>query len=114
MARRRPKSFAWRCKVRRVESNQAYFERVMADMMGRPGAPPPPVDSPSGGGDDGGMEARIAKLEQDIAVIKSNYSTKADVSDAKTDIIKWTVGAILVSQLLPAIPAVLRGFGLMP
>lgn len=72
---------------------------------------------------DGGMEARIAKLEalaektgdrlaaleRDVAVIRSNYSTKADVSDAKSSIIMWVVSAILLAQLLPAL---LKKFGL--
>lgn|GEM_PF-3044017 len=75
--------------------------------------PPPPTD----------MEARVAKLEaiaektaerlttleRDVAVIKSNYSTKADVAEAKNSVIMWVVSAILLAQLLPAI---LKKFGL--
>jgi len=81
------------------------------------------VDPPSGGGNDGGMDARIAKLEaiaeksgerltaleRDVAVIRSNYSTKADVSDAKASVIMWVVSAIFLAQLLPAL---LKRFGL--
>lgn len=69
------------------------------------------------------MEARVAKLEQDVAqikdkldsvatdvaVIKSNYSTKADVAEAKNSIIMWVVSAILLAQVLPGL---LRKFGL--
>lgn len=52
---------------------------------------------------------RLAKLEQDVAIIKSNYSTKADVSEAKNSIIMWVVSAIFLAQLLPPI---LKKFGL--
>lgn len=73
----------------------------------------------SGGGpphnDD--METRVAKLETDVAkikekidsvaidvaVIKSNYSTKADVAEAKNSIIMWVVSAVLLAQVLPMI-----------
>ena len=80
----------------------------------RPGGEPP---------DNGDMETRIAKLEsiaektsdrlaaleRDVAVIKSNYSTKADVAEAKNSVIMWVVSAILLAQMLPAL---LKKFGL--
>ena len=73
--------------------------------------------------DNGDMEARVAKLEtlaektseriaaieKDVAVIKSNYATKADIAEAKNSIIMWVVSAILLAQLLPPI---LKKFGL--
>lgn len=73
--------------------------------------------------DNGDMEARVAKLEtltektserliaieKDVAVIKSNYATKADIAEAKNSVIMWVVSAILLAQLLPAI---LKKFGL--
>ena len=90
--------------------------------------PEPPVDSTGDNGDDGRMEARLSKLETDVAavkidvtVIKANgatksdvaelkgmfaelrASTKADSADAKTAIILWVVGAIFIAQLLPSI-----------
>ena len=93
------------------------------------GAPAAGFDKGGGGGDDGGMEARIAKLEsiaqstdarltgieRDLAVVKSqidcfakHYASKADVSDAKNSIIMWVVSAVLLAQVLPVL---LKKFG---
>lgn len=69
-------------------------------------------DEPPGGSE---MEARIVKLEaladktverlgtleRDLAVIKSDYATKADISETKNSIVMWVVSAILLAQLLP-------------
>jgi len=76
------------------------------------------------------MDARVAKLEtlaektaerlnvieRDVAIIKSNYATKADIAgtradiaEAKNSIVMWVVSAVLLAQLLPA---VLKKFGL--
>ncbi|MBR8380737.1 hypothetical protein KDW20_33700 [Burkholderia cenocepacia] len=73
------------------------------------------LDTGDGGGNDGGMEERVKKLEatlttlqQDVAVMRANYATKADVeavktsvAEAKAAIIMWVVGAIFLAQLLP-------------
>lgn len=67
----------------------------------------------NGGGDD--MLQRIKDLEKDmgviktdLAVMKSNYATKSDVSDAKFSIIVWVVGAIFLAQLLPPIISAIK------
>jgi hypothetical protein len=83
------------------------------------------VDWMKGGGPPGGsdMEGRVEKLEslaektierltvldRDVAVIKSNYATKADIAEAKNGIIVWVVSAIFLAQLLPAL---LKKFGM--
>lgn len=87
--------------------------RAMRDDLQGSGEPP----------DNGAMEARVAKLEshaektgerlaaieKDLAVIKSNYATKADIAEAKNSIIMWVVSAILLAQVLPPL---LKKFGL--
>jgi hypothetical protein len=55
------------------------------------------------------LEKDATAIKMDLAVIKSNYATKADVSEAKNSIIMWVVSAILLAQLLPAL---LKKFGI--
>jgi hypothetical protein len=52
---------------------------------------------------------RLGTLERDVAVIKSNYATRSDISDAKNSIVMWVVSAILLAQLLPEL---LKKFGM--
>jgi len=88
-------------------------------QKGASGGTPPrgPVDTPGKGGDDGEMEARITALEKDVAaikvdvaVIKVNGATKSDIADtkavvseAKTSIILWVAGVVILAQVLPAL-----------
>ena len=69
----------------------------------------------------GRMEERIEKLASDLAamridlgILKANSATKSDIaavkaetktaiSEAKTSIILWVVGAVILGQILPAI-----------
>jgi hypothetical protein len=41
--------------------------------------------------------------------VKSNYASKADLSDARNAIIVWVVSAVFMAQLLPVF---LKRFGL--
>jgi hypothetical protein len=100
--------------------NAKSLRLVKNDSLDNGGEPP----------DDGGMDARVTKLEtlaekteKDLTdirldLVKVNgkmeefskyYATKADVMDAKNSIIMWVVSAILLAQLLPSL---LKKFGI--
>jgi len=78
----------------------------------------PPVDGDGGGGDDGGMEARVAKLEaivehvqQDIAELKADVrNVRNDITGIRTTDFRILFGAIIAVALgLAGLMA--RGFG---
>lgn len=85
----------------------------------------PVVDRRGGGGDDGDMEARVTKLEalaekmgerlsnieRDVAVMKATGATKEDLHKELHATTWKLVGAIVLAQLLPALPTMLKAFG---
>jgi hypothetical protein len=56
-----------------------------------------------------GLDARMYAVEKDLAVIKSNYATKADVLEAKNSVIMWVISAVFLAQLLPILLKKLGG-----
>ena len=115
---------------------------VMSSAAEEPGEPKQKDSAPfdAGGGPpyDGNMEARLTKLEADVAaikidlaVLKATCATKSDLAElkgeimaaparriaeteaklaeAKTTIILWVVSAVFLAQLLPAL---LKKFGI--
>ncbi|TFW17727.1 hypothetical protein E4L98_19860 [Duganella callida] len=56
------------------------------------------------------MQARLEKIEADIfamkvdiAFLKANSATKADLAETRSTIIAWVVGAVFLGQLLPSL-----------
>lgn len=113
-----------------IESDEIRETRLLFERMRAAQPPAPPPNTIAGGregGDNGGMEARLKALEealpqirQDLAVMRSNYVTKADVAEvrgelkaeianSKTSIIMWVVGTIILAQVLPALPGIVKG-----
>ncbi|EOW7153632.1 TPA: hypothetical protein ACPZQZ_001987 [Yersinia enterocolitica] len=54
------------------------------------------------------LEKELFTIKTDVEIIKSNYATKENVSNAKNSIIMWVVGAIFFAQLIPALPSIIN------
>lgn len=71
--------------------------------------PNQPVTTQPPGGGDGMDDTRLTRLETKLETILPTLATKADISDAKYDLVKWlsaiilTVAAIGISVLLFAL-----------
>lgn len=87
-----------------------------------------PIDTGGGGPHDPDMEKRIEKLEKlseevrerllKVEIKLDNCATKADVaenkaviSEAKSAIILWVVGAVILAQFVPSLPAIITSVG---
>jgi archaellum component FlaC len=79
----------------RVERLESDFERIKIDMN----------DMKS---DLKTVTGSVNTLVTKVAVIESNYATKADVVSSANKIILWVAGAVVFSQLLPAIPRIIE------
>ena len=69
-----------------------------------------------GGGNMIELEKRVRAIETDVAVIKSNYATKADISDLRTEISKeiHTQTRWLIATVLTVVTAVIAMQRLTP
>jgi hypothetical protein len=50
-----------------------------------------------------GIKEELTSIKLDVAVIKANGATKAELAEAKTSIIVWVVSAVFLAQLIPSL-----------
>jgi hypothetical protein len=55
------------------------------------------------------LSKQIAGIDSRLAVVESNYATKADVLGAKNSIIMWVVSAVLFAQVIPTLLKAVTG-----
>jgi hypothetical protein len=66
------------------------MDRGMSNPRNTPAETPAqsaPIDAGGQAPQDGAMDARLRKVEEDVAIIKSNYATKADLAKLRADLL---------------------------
>lgn len=56
------------------------------------------------------VDERLARIEVKQDDFTKHYATKADLVEAKNSIILWVVGAVILAQVVPSIPAIIKTF----
>lgn len=89
--------------MQRAPENLRYFNEEIRRLKESDHSGDRSFDGGNGGGYDDSMETRVKKLEDDllaiktdVAVIRSNYLTRHDLTEAMGAQVKWIVGTAVV------------------